>query len=233
MIIKLKKIAVLTSVLSVMACGGGGDDIDEQPIVESPEAAILISPLKNAECNQGNIVSETKSNVDFEWNASKNTSTYTVVLTNLDSNQATESSTSGTQLTMTLLRGVAYSWKVISKASGTSATATSETWKLFNAGLPVENYAPFPADAVSPTIGGISSSNASLEWVGSDADGDIESYDVYLSTTNPPSTLIQNTTSTKIDNLTLNVDEVYYWKIITKDSYGNSSESQIFDFRTQ
>ncbi|SDX29860.1 hypothetical protein SAMN05444411_104146 [Lutibacter oricola] len=229
---KIVPIVVFTIVLT--ACGGGGgDDEPEVPEVKAPEAAILKSPLKNEECNQGNIISDTESDVVFKWNAANNTTGYKVVLKNLNSNKTVETSTTGTQLTLTLLRGVAYSWNVVSVATGTTKTATSETWKLFNAGLPVENYAPFPAEVVSPPMGGLTNSTVTLEWNGSDADNDIESYDVYLSTDNPPTTLYQNTTTSKIENITLNSDEIYFWKVVTKDSHGNNSESQIFDFRTQ
>ncbi|MDV7187353.1 hypothetical protein R3X25_08685 [Lutibacter sp. TH_r2] len=232
MINLLKKITFISILALVVSCGGGGDDPDI-PVVENPEAAVLVSPLKNTECNQGNIISDEESNVEFEWNASENTDNYVLILKNLESNKTTENSTSNTYITLTLTRGVAYSWKVVSKASGTTKTATSEIWKLYNAGLPVENYAPFPAGVVSPPMGGLTNSIVSLEWDGGDVDNDIESYDVYLSVDNPPTSLLKNTTSTKIEDVALNADEVYYWKVITHDKHGNSSESQVFDFRTQ
>ena len=124
MITKLKKILVSTIVLSVIACGGGGDEPEVLPEVKAPEAAVLVSPLKNEECNQGNILSDTESDVVFKWNAASNTTGYKVVLKNLNSNITVETSTSGTELTLTLLRGVAYSWNVVSVATGTTKTAT-------------------------------------------------------------------------------------------------------------
>ena len=236
MITKINTYLVGLIALVVISCGGGGDNPDTPPVVpvvEAPEAAVLKSPLKNTECNQGNIISDQESNVEFEWNASKNTDNYVLVLKNLESNKTTENSTSSTYITLTLLRGVAYSWKVVSKADGTTKTASSETWKLYNAGLPEENYAPFPADAISPEIGSLTSTTVTLEWEGSDIDNDIDSYNVYLSTENPPTTLYKTTTSNKIQNITLEADEVYYWSVVTKDLEGNSSESPVFDFRTQ
>ena len=71
-----------------------------------------------------------------------------------------------------------------------------------------------------------------LEWTGNDIDTDIEEYEVYLSTTNPPTTLKGTTTTTTINNLSLESATVYYWSVVTKDSFGNQSTSPVFEFRT-
>ena len=71
-----------------------------------------------------------------------------------------------------------------------------------------------------------------IEWVSADVDNDILGFDLYFSTENPPETLISspgaNEVSTKV---AVTSDTVYYWKIITKDSEGNTSDSGIFEFR--
>jgi hypothetical protein len=57
-------------------------------------------------------------------------------------------------------------------------------------------------------------------------------YDVYLSTVSPPSapnfTLGSSNSSQKV---TVTADTVYYWKVVTKDREGNTSDSGIFQFR--
>lgn len=235
MIDRYIKILVLALTIALFNCSsGGGDDPGPGPQpVDNPEAAILVLPLKDAECNQGNIISATESNVTFEWNASNFTTSYTLVLTNLDTDEVKEFSTSNTTITEALLRGTPYSWKIISKSTATTSTSTSETWKLYNAGDGVENYVPFPAELVSPPMGGLSSVSASLKWVGSDVDNDIEEYDVYLGTNNPPTNLYETTTNTNIDNVSLTANTVYYWIVVTKDAHGNNSESPVFEFRTE
>ena len=90
-------------------------------------------------------------------------------------------------------------------------TATSETWRFYNAGNGIANYAPFPADVISPAIGSLSSATASLKWKGSDVDNDIDTYDVYLGNQNPPTEKYVTTSNTTIDNITLVKDKVYYW----------------------
>lgn len=232
----IKQIVAVLCLVSLVGCSSGGDDDGggtAPPVVENPEAAKLISPIKDAECNQGNIISDTESKVTFEWNASKNTDEYTLVIKNLLDKSTRNIKVTATKKEENLLRGVPYSWHVVSKSKSVSKTATSETWKLYNAGVGVENYAPFPAELVSPTMGGLTKQTVSLSWNGSDIDNDIESYDVYLGTNNPPTTLHTNTTTTAVNDIALSADTVYYWKVITKDSEGNNSESPIFEFRTE
>ncbi|WP_366182555.1 hypothetical protein [Flavobacterium ovatum] len=222
---------LLSSVLLVNCSSGGGDD--EVVVPKIPEASLLIEPVKDKECNSGTVVSDTETKVTFKWNASKNTDNYTLVLKNLQTNTTKNVDVSGTSKEEVLLRGVPYSWSIISKSNTDKTTATSTVWKFYNAGIAVTNYAPYPAEAVTPLQGALSSSTTTLKWNGGDINNDIESYDVYIGTINPPTVLHSNTTSTSIENVALSSKTVYYWKVVTKDKFGNRSYSPVFDFRTQ
>ena len=224
-------IAFVLAITTLYNCGGGGGGGEEIP--EDPKPATLIFPLQNSECNEGTIISETESRVTFEWNEAVDANSYTLVLTNLLENTTRNINTVGTSKSETILRGVPYSWYIVSKANGTPNTANSETWKFYNAGIAVENYAPFPAGLLSPVMGGLATTSTTLKWEGSDIDNDIQSYDVYLSTTSPPTTLLGNTVSPSFDTSSLTPDTVYYWSVTTKDGHGNQSLSPIFEFRTQ
>ncbi|NOY47023.1 MAG: hypothetical protein GXO84_02200, partial [Chlorobi bacterium] len=134
---------------------------------------------------------------------------------------------------ITINKATPYSWYVISKSLTEIETAQSAIWKFYNAGDPVESFAPFPADLIAPTMGanlnGITT--VTLEWSGSDIDNDITGYDVFIDTTSPPTTQLgSNQTETTID-ATVVAGNVYYWRVITTDSQGNNSESEIFSFR--
>ncbi|WP_375325090.1 hypothetical protein [Flagellimonas sp. GZD32] len=220
--------------LTLFSCGGGGDDPtpEPEPEVPAPSVATLVFPDNNEECTEGVIVSETESQVTFQWAASENTDNYTLTIQNLETGVETSSTTSNTELQVTLNRGTAYAWTVVSSADGTNETATSETWRFYNAGAAIENYAPFPAYNPYPEMGiEVASGNISLQWEGSDLDGDTLMYTVYLDTANPPTTLLGESASASID-ATLEVDKVYYWQVNSVDSAGNSSTSEIFEFRT-
>lgn len=234
---KLKYGIFVFVILLVAACGGGDDnntnpDPDPDPVA-APSAATLIFPDNNEECNEGVVINDTQSTVTFEWNASQNTDTYEVNLRNLNSNASSTTNSNTNSAGITLERGVPYEWFVVSKANGTNATATSSTWKFYNQGPGVENYAPFPAEAIYPGRGEAIANSATvqLEWSGSDVDNDITEYDVFFGTETDPTNLLGSTSDTIIE-ATITTG-VYYWRVISKDSQGNSSQSEIFEFSVQ
>lgn len=102
-------------------------------------------------------------------------------------------------------------------------------WSFYNEGVGIQNYAPFPAEVITPILGSIIfGTRTNLSWRGSD----IAFYDIYLGALNPSRQLKQNTTNTNIDSGTLLADTVYYWKVVTKDNNGGNSISPIFEFKT-
>lgn len=215
----------------LFSCGGDGDNDPDPITVTPPDAATLVFPEADSECLEGTIVSDTESNVTFLWTASDHTDSYTVNLTNLDANSSQSYNASTNELEITLLRGAPYAWTVTSKADDTDETAESDQWKFYNAGPAIENYAPFPAAAIYPTVGSsIASGTVTLRWEGSDVDDDIASYDLIIDENTLPSTVLGNTTTESIDFNAVS-GSVYYWKVITYDTAGNTSNSEIFQFK--
>ena len=221
------------ALLAFVSISCGGSDGSEEVIILNPSASTLKTPLKDTECQTGTVFSDTESDVPFEWNVAANATKYTVIVTNLNDKTTKQKDVSTNSTTFRLLRAVPYSWKVLSKSSTTTITATSDTWKFYNAGLGVTNYAPFPAEVVSPAIGSNTLKTVTLKWNTTDIDNDITKYEVYLGTTNPPTVLQATTTAQQIADLSLLANTIYYWKVVTTDSKNNSSTSPIFDFKTQ
>ncbi|KAA1244776.1 hypothetical protein [Aquimarina sp. RZ0] len=227
---KNNKIFILIVSAAIFLCSCSSSD-DGGTVVAN--AATLVFPLKDAECNQGEIVSETESIVTFEWNEAMSAVSYTVSLTNLITNTQENFNSNTTQVAITLQRGVPYSWNVISRVNGSSQIAESETWNFYNAGPGIENYAPFPAELISPPMGlTVSGNTIDLIWKGSDVDNDIKEYEIYMGTDTPPTTLLNTLTDTSIANVQLQSDIVYYWQVITKDHHSNSTKSSVFEFKT-
>lgn len=232
---KLKISIILFSIL-LYSCGGGDNGpSDPEPMpdpVAVPSSATLVFPDNNTECNEGTVISETQSNVTFEWNASQNTDSYEVNLKNLDTGISARINSNTNSAAITLVRGTPYEWFVVSKANGTNQTASSSTWKFYNQGPGIENYAPFPAEAVSPARGSsvAASGTLDLEWSASDVDDDIADFDIYFGTDPLPATLIATTAETS-QEATIASGEVYFWRVISRDSQGNTSQSEIFEFR--
>jgi hypothetical protein len=215
--------------LFTVSCGGKKNN-DPEP---SPAQATLSFPEQNALCTSGTVISSTETTIILTWNASANTDNYDVIIKNLLTGTSTTHSSATNNLSLTLLRNTPYSWYVISKSNSVTATAQSDTWKFYVAGLGLTNYSPFPAALVSPifgqTISGATTTN--LVWTGSDVDDDIATYDVYFGSASTPPLYKSNLTDQFLNNETIAVNTTYYWKIVTKDAQGNTSTSETYQFK--
>ncbi len=218
------------AIIIILSCS---KEEEETAMVEliPPSAATLIFPENNTECNEGIVISDTETDVLFQWQAADNASSYVLQITNLNTGTSRNISTISTEFFIRILRGTPYSWSVVSKSGTNNLTAESQVWRFYNAGLPEESFPPFPAEAVSPQPGSsVDEGNITLEWQASDIDNDIASYTVFLDTVNPPVTEI-GISSSSSTNVTVSSGLIYYWKVITTDIIGNTSDSQIFQFR--
>ncbi len=234
----MKKLSILfITLILLFNCSSGNDDgggtTTPPPVTQPPTAASLTFPDNNQECTTGTDVNANQSSVTFTWQASQNTDSYDLVLKNLDVSSSLTFSSSTNQMPITLFKGTPYSWHVISKSNSVSQTAQSATWKFYNAGDPVQSFAPFPADLVAPNMGAnlTGVSMVTLEWSGSDIDDDIVSYDIYFDTTSPPTMQLGVTQTATTIEATVTTGIAYYWRVVTTDSEGNNSESEIFEFR--
>ncbi len=232
------KVYSVITLLLLAACGGESntDSTPPAPVVATPSAATLVFPADNTECNEGVISStdETKSAVTFQWNESENTDSYEVNLRNINTNTSTKSNSTTNESTITIDRGTPYEWFVVSKANGTNETASSAKAKFYNQGPGIENYAPFPAEAINPARGSTiaSATTVNLQWAASDIDDDIVGYSVFFGTETNPTTELGTTEESNLD-APITSGATYYWSVITTDSQNNSSTSEIFEFRVE
>lgn len=229
----IKRTLLFFGLCSIFACSKGDDGGPApEPEVKDPTAVTLVFPEANSECTVGTNITASESHVEFKWSQGSHTDSYSLQLKDLNSGTTTSYLSTGTSLSVKLKRGTPYSWYIVSKSNKTSTTATSSTWKFFNAGEGVSSYTPFPAEVVSP-IEGASVANGSvvLEWTGTDVDNDIESYDIYFGEVTPPTEYKTGITESTVDNVPVEAGETYYWSVKTKDSQGNISNSDIFSFK--
>lgn len=219
--------------ISICSSCGGSDDNPAEPStpVAIPAAALLIFPDNNTECNEGKILSETESEVIFRWNNSEDTDSYTVNLKNLNSGNVSNFDTNLNETPIAILRGVPYEWSVTSKANGTTESTESEIWRFYNAGLATESHVPFPADVAFPQMGSaVNSGIINLKWTTEDIDNDLVSFKILLDTNSTPTTIIDEVTTTNL-NVEVLTNTIYYWQVIAVDATGNTSTSQIFEFK--
>ena len=75
-------------------------------------------------------------------------------------------------------------------------------------------------------------SEIELEWSGADVDDDLIGYEIYVDTVSPPQVLVASPAAT-VSSITVNIipNTAYYWKVISKDAEGNTSDSGIYSFR--
>ena len=65
-----------------------------------------------------------------------------------------------------------------------------------------------------------------------DIDNDIDSYNLYFGTTDPPALLDSGITETSFE-VSVASGQTYYWQVETVDSAGNKSLSELFNFRVE
>lgn len=243
----IRYISIVTAVILMASCSSSssGDDTppppptggtDDEPVIPAPSAATLIFPEDNTECNTGIVDPENNaiSAVTFEWNAPQNTDRYTLTITNLNTNTSTFINANTNEATVNIARGTPYSWFVTSRADGTRDTADSGIFRFFNEGPGIENYAPFPAEAVAPARGvnlAATTTVVTLQWSGSDVDDDITSYEVFFGTDTDPTIAIGSGAETSLADIAVTSGNTYYWKVVTTDSAENTSSSEVFSFK--
>lgn len=228
----IRPILIFLTVSSILSCSNGGDSsIVGEP--KSPAPASLVFPFDNSECIEGIVKSDTKSTVTFQWEDAQNTDSYELKLKNLSTGVTVGHNVSQSEAIIELERGIAYSWYVISKNKNSVENAESPVRKFYNAHEALSSYSPFPAELVTPSINQkitYTAEGTVLEWIGSDADKDIVSYNLYFSTINPPELYKKELTTSKVVNIPVLPDTQYYWKIEATDAQGNSSYSDLFQF---
>jgi len=206
------------------------------PTVPAPGKSSLSAPENNEVCYEGEAVDASNSAVTFSWEASSDTDSYDLQITNQETNQTqTESGITATSKAVTLATDVSYSWKVVSKANDTNDTTSSDTWQFYLAGDGQENYAPFPATIISPTSGAaVDASNGlvTLSWEGNDPDeGDSLTYTIYFDEVDglqDPQTANTNITETSLE-VEVESGTTYYWRVKTSDGT-SSSFTLIYSF---
>jgi hypothetical protein len=204
---------------------------DPEPL---PAKAVLLLPKNNEICADGLIISASRSKILFKWEAAKNADSYTLSIKNLESGQISTHSTDKTQMELELDRNLAYSWFISSKNTKINKEISSDPWKFYNPAPAQTSFSPFPAEILAPRYGEvipISTATVTLRWSATDPDGDIDSYDVYLGNTNVPVLYRSGLKTAVLADLTLVRNKTYYWKINTRDSKGNRSNSDVYVFK--
>ncbi|AYL98103.1 hypothetical protein [Mucilaginibacter celer] len=228
-----KNILIIAAAFVMASCGGKGNN-PTPPTPPAPTKAVLTLPLNNALCATGTVVSDSISTITFTWKTAANTDHYDLYLQNLLDKSSKTYSATDNQLALNIKRGTPFSWYVISRSSSSTVTAQSDTWKFYNAGKGEISYPPYPATLTSPTFSQAvtaTSGKVNLTWQGKSVlAGTIENYDVYFGTAQSPPLLKDKITDSFLNNVSVTSGQTYYWKVVTHDFIGNSSNSAVYQF---
>jgi hypothetical protein len=225
----MKNISILLSLILLLSCKKNNDLFAY--LETYPVKAELLYPNNNSECTEGVPISPLISEINFSWNESINTDSYTLTITNLINKTKQVISTENTNIKFNLQRGIPYSWSVESTSTTSTKTAKSDIWYFYNPSEVLVSFIPFPALNNSPSLGAtISQNKVNLNWTANDLDNDIIEYDVYFGSSANPDLFQSKVSDNFIYNIDISSDTVYYWKIVTRDLIGNESISNTFYF---
>lgn len=135
-----------------------------------------------------------------------------------------------THLLSSLPKGVKHYWKVVAKDG--EVEVSSDIWSFTTR----SNQPPSPPVPVIPTDGQVDTRvNPELVWqTSSDPDGDAITYDVYISTTSPPTTKVgTGIVGTRYTPSGQSLNTTYYWRVEAKDTEGAITTSDIFRYEAR
>ena len=203
-----------------------------------PGIASLISPVDKETCLDGVSINDTQSNVIFEWSTATGALSYELEIANLLTQSTQLYSSDTNELSIALSKAEPYSWSVRSIGETGTAPSVSDPWKFYLAGDAVVNYAPFPAELITPRSGANTTPDINnlviLRWAADDVDDDLNRFEVYLdaidgTTLNQEIAYLAQETQLEME---VENNTVYYWKIVAIDLNGNQSSSGVYTFRT-
>ena len=203
-----------------------------------PGIANLISPVDKETCLDGVSVNDTQSNVTFQWSTATGALSYELEIANLLTQNTQIYSSDTNELSIALSKAEPYSWLVRSIGETGTTPSVSDPWKFYLAGDAVVNYAPFPAELITPRSGANTTPDINnlviLRWAADDVDNDLNRFEVYLdaidgTTLNQEIGYLAQETQLEVE---VENNTVYYWKIVAIDLNGNQSSSGVYTFRT-
>lgn len=231
----MKLLRILFIVLFV-ACSEDGIEEIEPELVEEPAKANLQYPNLNSRCTEGSTTADDKTEIIFRWVKGTHTTATDLMVKNLRTEEVTKFNASEESHAVTLQTGTPYSWWILSYNESTAQPTSSAVWKFYTSGKGITNYAPFPADLVSPANEALLPADklqVNLEWEGNDVDEEALSYDLYFGEQADFSEAYRKRLNSSSFELEVAPEKSYFWQVITRDAAGNTSESDIGTFSVE
>ncbi|WP_405382273.1 hypothetical protein [Maribacter sp. LLG6340-A2] len=232
------KLSIISLVILVCSCGKSDSndvdsDIPKTPIEEeqenpetplNPTKSVAIVPENGDVCSDFSEIENSSSNVlvAFKWTTAEHTSSYKIEVFEGDEIVANEELTN-TELEVPLGKGKTYTWQITSLNS--TSEVVSDTFSFSTPGIPIENYVPYAAEIT--VIFDTTLETMSINWIGSDEDGDELSYDLSIHDEENELVNESDLLETEYGPLDIIPDMEYTIEVKSKDSSGNISVSTI------
>jgi hypothetical protein len=127
-------------------------------------------------------INDTQSNVNFVWGTATGALSYELEIANLLTQSTQLYSSDTNELSIALSKAEPYSWSVRSIGETGTTPSMSDPWKFYLAGDAVVNYAPFPAELITPRSGANTTPDINnlviLRWAADDVDNDLDRFEV-------------------------------------------------------
>ncbi|WP_430426592.1 hypothetical protein [Maribacter litoralis] len=222
-----KTIIFLSYILAIgiYSCG-----VDSEVLEFQKSTIKLLYPEDNSEVTDGTILTDSTNTLVFEWEFLDNTENHLFIieLINLDNDITEIYESNSNEASIPLQRNHNYSWQVTDSIHNISLV-----WTFKNIGPWDTSVAPLPATAISPVSGASisqTSTTVNLIWKAEDEDNDILKFDLYFGESENPAILHEDINASRYNGIPVEAGKIYYWKIVTKDSVGNESTSEMFNF---
>lgn len=218
------KLAIKLILVGILLASCGGKDNDTPtPIIEKELGSFnLIFPDNNLICTEGEDNGTDGVNIEFQWSASTNATSYELEITNQETNSIDNRTVNTTSATIGLPKGTQFSWTVTAVLG--EKNLESNAWNFYSEGTSTENFAPFPAEI---TVSDNNDGTVTVSWVGEDLDDDLANYDVFIGTTENMELILESTTDlSTIYSITSG--QQYIIEIISTDNNDNTSTSRTF-----
>ncbi len=129
----------------------------------------------------------------------------------------------------TLTQYTQYFWKIVAR-DNQGNTSEGEIWNFTTL---VVNLPPdAPSNPVPENGANGQDLTSFISWTCADYDNDSLHFDIYFGTDATPPLVASSQTETSFYPDTLEQFTQYFWKIVAHDSYGNTTEGEIWNFKT-
>lgn len=213
--------------------------------IPDPSPVKLLTPTNGNNCESAIPINLIESKVNFSWVKSENTDKYELVVKNSSQNKIYTEELDGSDIendiqniyyNMLLLTSETYTWHVLSKSISSPVSTQSDVWQFYLEGNVEPDYIPQPSNLNYPenesTLSLEESDLIKFSWSSKDEDNNVDYYHFYLGQEIENLLRVGDDIKQSTYEQKLEINKIYYWKIMTFDTQGNSSDSGINKFYT-